>query len=63
MANSNRYTAEQPKPKQGESRSWLAMLGEAQIQQAEAQSRWGRKLQRWERRPEKKYGLELKNGK
>jgi len=36
-ANYDRYTAEQPKPKQEESRSWLAMLGESQIQQAESQ--------------------------
>lgn len=38
-ANYDRYMAEQPKlqPKQEESRSWLAILGEAQLQNAEAQ--------------------------
>jgi len=36
-ANYDRNMAEQPKPKQEEPRSWLTMLGEAQIQQAEAQ--------------------------
>ncbi|MFU1798611.1 hypothetical protein ACM1RC_32525 [Paenibacillus azoreducens] len=36
-ANYDRYMAEQPKPKQEQSRSWLAILGEAQLQNAEAQ--------------------------
>ncbi|KJB84982.1 hypothetical protein AZ66_27510, partial [Paenibacillus sp. E194] len=44
-ASYDRYTAEQqPKPKQEEPRSWLAMLGEAQIQQAEAQRAMGKKI-------------------
>jgi hypothetical protein len=38
-ANYDRYMAEQPQPqpKQEQSRSWLAILGEAQLQNAEAQ--------------------------
>ncbi|WP_307500517.1 hypothetical protein [Paenibacillus brasilensis] len=36
-ANYDRYMAEQPKPKQEQSRSWVAILGEAQLQNAEAQ--------------------------
>ena len=43
-ASYDRYAAEQPKPKQEESRSWLTMLGEAQIQQAEAQLAMGKKI-------------------
>jgi len=43
-ANYDRNMAEQPKPKQEEPRSWLTMLGEAQIQQAEAQLAMGKQI-------------------
>ncbi|MFD1464134.1 hypothetical protein ACFQ5D_22910 [Paenibacillus farraposensis] len=42
-ANYDRYMAEQPKPEQ--SRSWLAILGEAQLQNAEAQVAAGKYAQ------------------
>ncbi|CAH8713339.1 hypothetical protein M5W83_26675 [Paenibacillus thiaminolyticus] len=43
-ANYERYMAEQPKPEQEPSKSWLAILGEAQLMEAEAKLMMGQQM-------------------
>ncbi|MCY9644770.1 hypothetical protein M5W93_27715, partial [Paenibacillus thiaminolyticus] len=43
-ANYERYMAEQPKPEQEPSKSWLAILGEAQLMEAEARLMMGQQM-------------------
>ncbi|MBG9795721.1 hypothetical protein ABD76_25985, partial [Paenibacillus dendritiformis] len=43
-ANYERYMAEQPEPEQEQSKSWLAILGEAQIREAEARLMMGQQV-------------------